>query len=347
MKYRYKLIEKIYFLKNKYNIKLLKPKNKYKDLNNLLIQVNKLTPFINDFSHSTLKNIQNRIWFIENNFKDLPKCHICKENIKTFGAKYCSSKCQKIYFDRNESHIKKMIRVLRAARSRDYEHISKKGHKTRKENGTHESWKKSISSGLSKIEENGLTVAQNRGVNHSEYLQNLENGILLERANKSAKTRKENGKNSSQTFWDSITEEERKDYNKKRYKSFKETMISSGKMISDDDRDDCEIYYKAGQFKHGFKTQNEDEIALLNEFGVFHNINNTKGCVRDHLLSRRYGFDNCIPTWIISHPANCEIVLHSENVSRAHSKDEFGDNQITFEELLERIEKYNSEKSIN
>ena len=99
---------------------------------------------------------------------------------------------------------------------------------------------------------------------------------------------------------------------------------------------DCEIYFKAASFKHGFKTSVIDEIKLLKDNGVFNKSSNTKGCVRDHLLSRRYGFDNNIPTWIISHPANCEIVLHAENVRRAFTND----NQITLDELLERIENW-------
>ena len=82
----------------------------------------------------------------------------------------------------------------------------------------------------------------------------------------------------------------------------------------------------------------DKELDLLKYNGIFNPINNTKGVVRDHLLSRRYGFENNIPTYIISHPANSEIVLHSENVRRAKTND----NIISLEELLERIEKYGS-----
>lgn len=102
------------------------------------------------------------------------------------------------------------------------------------------------------------------------------------------------------------------------------------------DIDDYELYFSRTSFKHGFKPNNEEEIKLLKEYGVFNSISNTKGCVRDHLLSRRYGFENNIPTWVISHPANCEIVLHSENVRRSSTND----NLITLEELLERIENW-------
>lgn len=65
---------------------------------------------------------------------------------------------------------------------------------------------------------------------------------------------------------------------------------------------------------------------------------NTKGCVRDHLLSRWFGFENNIPVWIISHPANCEIILHAENVKRSMTNDDL----ITLEELLVKISNWKS-----
>ena len=79
-------------------------------------------------------------------------------------------------------------------------------------------------------------------------------------------------------------------------------------------------------------------LPFIGKSGKINNnmLREHKGCVRDHLLSRRYGFDNNIPTWIISHPANCEIVLHSENVRRSFTND----NQITLNELFERIENW-------
>ena len=104
------------------------------------------------------------------------------------------------------------------------------------------------------------------------------------------------------------------------------------------DKTDYSIYFKASSFKHGFeftKYTSEREKELLYKYGIYNNKTNKNGCVRDHLLSRKYGFENNIPTWIISHPANCEIVLHTENISRANRKE--GDNLISLEELLNKI----------
>lgn len=136
--------------------------------------------------------------------------------------------------------------------------------------------------------------------------------------------------------WYNKTEAEKKLCLKIRAIKTRKTRELKGTYRKITDIDDYELYFSRTSFKHGFKPNNEEEIKLLKEHGVFNNINNTKGCVRDHLLSRRYGFENNIPTWIISHPANCEIVLHSENVRRSSSND----NLITLEELLERIENW-------
>lgn len=106
-----------------------------------------------------------------------------------------------------------------------------------------------------------------------------------------------------------------------------------------EDKEPYNIYFSASSFKHGFSFTcytTDKEKQLLEQYGVFNTKTNTKGCVRDHLLSRRYGFDNNIATWIISHPANCEIVSNSENIRRANTND----NLITLEELLYRIENY-------
>jgi len=118
-----------------------------------------------------------------------------------------------------------------------------------------------------------------------------------------------------------------------------------GKWKSRDQISDISIYYKYSLFKHGFKFNvltTEQEKSLLNTKSVYNNRTNKQGCVRDHLLSRRYGFENNIPSWIISHPANCEIVQHSENLSRASRKE--GDNLITLEQLLIRISFYEKYK---
>lgn len=334
MKFNKFLIQEIKRLKEEYNIKVLYPHSTHKDLNKRLKQIFKLTSFL-DNEHITFRRISVRLYFVENNLHYLPKCKMCSNTINTFKAKFCSSKCQKKHFDLNETIENKEKRLKKAVQSRNYEEIHQKGHKTRKENDPDGKWIQKLKKSLNEKQENGLTVAQNRGKIFSE---NASDEMLKDRSLKAAKTRKEKDINSSKIFWDNISVDDRKNYNNKRLKSFRNSLIESGKMLPLEEQDGYKIYFSAAGFKHGFQFTNltsDKEKHLLEENGVY-NKTNTNGCVRDHLLSRRYGFENNIPTWIIGHPANCEIVLHSENVRRSNSND----NQITFEELMKRIKKY-------
>lgn len=62
--------------------------------------------------------------------------------------------------------------------------------------------------------------------------------------------------------------------------------------------------------------------------------NNLNGVSRDHIISVKYGFENNIDPKIISHPANCQLLRHNDNVSKGKN------NHITLQELLLKIEEW-------
>ena len=62
--------------------------------------------------------------------------------------------------------------------------------------------------------------------------------------------------------------------------------------------------------------------------------NNLDGVSRDHMLSVKDWFINGIDPAVISHPANCDLVLHRANQRKR------SDSSITVEELLDRIKKW-------
>ena len=164
------------------------------------------------------------------------------------------------------------------------------------------------------VQPSGLTLAQEAGL-------------------KCSITKKSNPKPN---HWFGISDAEKKKRLKKQKNSMTETRIKNKTMTPPHEKEDYDIYFEAAKFSHGFVTNNIAEQNLLSKYGVFNCNTNTKGCVRDHLLSRKYGFNNNIPTWIISHPANCEIVLHSENVRRSFTND----NLISLNELINRINNF-------
>ena len=82
----------------------------------------------------------------------------------------------------------------------------------------------------------------------------------------------------------------------------------------------------------------DDELFLfarnIDNLNLWLKNNNLDGVSRDHMFSVREGFEKGIDPKIISHPANCRLMIHNENISK--NKKSF----ITIEELLDRIEKF-------
>jgi hypothetical protein len=91
-----------------------------------------------------------------------------------------------------------------------------------------------------------------------------------------------------------------------------------------------ETYYKACKFRIKDYSCIEGYHLLL-KFGWYHPIKNKSGVSRDHRYSIYDGWANKIPPEIISHPANCQLMLHKDNVLKQKSS------SITIEELYERV----------
>ena len=94
-------------------------------------------------------------------------------------------------------------------------------------------------------------------------------------------------------------------------------------------------YRRRCKFKFSIKKySNEFDIDLIRKFGWYsakNRGNNLNGVTRDHMYSVMEGFINNVDPGIISHPANCKLMLQPENSSK-HVK-----SSITLEELKERI----------
>lgn len=96
-------------------------------------------------------------------------------------------------------------------------------------------------------------------------------------------------------------------------------------------RSDCKFKFNLKDYPDEF------DFALIETHGWYkakNRGNNLGGVSRDHIISVRYGFDNDIDPSIISHPANCQLLKHSDNVSK------YIKNGLTLEELLDKIERW-------
>lgn len=103
--------------------------------------------------------------------------------------------------------------------------------------------------------------------------------------------------------------------------------------------DEKRLYRAQCSFKFSIKQFPEEfDIWLLVEHGIYkaaNHGNNLNGVSRDHMFSINEGFKNHVDPYLLSHPANCKLLLQPENSSkRTHSS-------ITYDELIERVIKWN------
>lgn len=108
--------------------------------------------------------------------------------------------------------------------------------------------------------------------------------------------------------------------------------------------EDCRYnYYKAYRPSCEFRFVLSDypeefDFELIKKHGWYspsNKYNNLQGVSRDHLYSVKDGFQNKVDPTLISHPANCKLVIHTDN-QKKNTKSE-----ISMEELFERIKIWN------
>lgn len=108
---------------------------------------------------------------------------------------------------------------------------------------------------------------------------------------------------------------------------------NEGRQVTDEKK----VYYAACRFL--FDPYMYDFLPgynLLLEKGIYHPTENTQGAVRDHILSKAYGWANSIDPIVISHPANCQFITNLENVQKS------SDSHISLDALQTRIANFSS-----
>jgi hypothetical protein len=122
---------------------------------------------------------------------------------------------------------------------------------------------------------------------------------------------------------------------------FRKKMEENGHWISLSDKDAWDIYKNISNWKVRMFDLIDDEkqIQLLNEHGVFNSWKNKKGIVRDHKYSRRSGFNNGVFPEILRHPCNCQLLTHADNTKKKSSRYIDAD-AITLNKLFELILNY-------
>lgn len=81
----------------------------------------------------------------------------------------------------------------------------------------------------------------------------------------------------------------------------------------------------------------EFEFSLIEKYGWYSPSNksdNLGGVSRDHMLSVSEGFELGIDPFLLAHPANCKLLIHTDNISKNKKS------TITFDELLNKIKNF-------
>ena len=96
-------------------------------------------------------------------------------------------------------------------------------------------------------------------------------------------------------------------------------------------KQDCLFKFNLADYPEHF------DFSLIEKYGWYsptNKKNNLEGVSRDHMLSVREGFELGIDPKLISHPANCRLMKHTDNISKNKKS------VITVEELLEKIKEF-------
>jgi len=90
---------------------------------------------------------------------------------------------------------------------------------------------------------------------------------------------------------------------------------------------------------------NDTDINYFKQFGFFNCKTNTTGYVRDHIVSRKVGYEFNIPYYLIRHPANLQLLSNSDNIKKGYSdrKLTFNEKQNIINDLYTKIANFNKD----
>lgn len=140
-----------------------------------------------------------------------------------------------------------------------------------------------------------------------------------------------------------IGQQSKKKFTKEYNKQFRKGQEERGLWIPLSQKREIKIYYELANWIDRMFDLIDDPIQqkLLKDHQIYNSYSNTNGVVRDHIYSRRSGFDNLVFPEILRHPCNCQLLLASDNKKKRKGSKQYGDgNMQTLDELFQKIEQY-------
>jgi len=105
-------------------------------------------------------------------------------------------------------------------------------------------------------------------------------------------------------------------------------------------KNDYALYKELANWKSDVITENLIGIHLLKLYQFKSKTNNgANSLVRDHMYGRKAAFENGVFPELIRHPANCQLITHSDNIKKSKSNN---DCIISLDDLFERISNWDA-----
>lgn len=235
------------------------------------------------------------------------KCSFCNKEKKIFLSKFNNSKTKNFFCN---------------IRCKSFWQINKK---------LSEDTKKKISISTSK-EKNGRFV-DGHCINKSYCECGNEKDWRAKKCNKCYNRQSFKDKKHSYLTKLKIGEKSKNKFTPEFNKKFRKIMEQKNIWIPLENISDYEFYCKLSSWPQKMFDLNISGKKLLKEYKIF-SSSKREGVVRDHKVSRKYGFDARVYPEIIRHPCNCDIILHNKNSSKR------SDNSISLKELFVAIDNY-------
>lgn len=134
-------------------------------------------------------------------------------------------------------------------------------------------------------------------------------------------------------------------FNPEYNKRIRKINEERGVWVPIENKNDYIFYKELSNWDGQVINENTIGVELLTTNKLYDKNNRNKNSlVRDHMHGRKSGFENKVFPEIIKHPANCQLITHSQNIKKSKSNN---DCVITLEELFDRIiswENYEDQK---
>jgi hypothetical protein len=93
-------------------------------------------------------------------------------------------------------------------------------------------------------------------------------------------------------------------------------MEANGHWMPISYQDPYRLYYKESNWIASMVEHlSESDMEKFNTFG-FYGSSNRQGYVRDHIVARKIGWLFGLPSELLRHPANLQLISHRENIKK-------------------------------